>query len=572
MKTNLFKALIAVLFISIVGGCSSAQKAARPTLEPKQKTPQEVNKAYRAYRHYVSGLLFEYAGQTDYAKREYERALTIEPKSLEINYALASLYFRQRLFKEAYQLRHNIENPDAEFSLLMGELAMVHSDDSTALEYFRTAAEKDPDNYSAHKSLASHYLNYNQPDSAQPHLERMVELNPMDVQAASALGQLLTTQGQYDSATVLFERVLEIYPNHKGASAGLAAIYQETEQPEKALEIYNRIIEEYPEDILFYSMKINTELSLGMTDKALKTGMHVLGMEPDNRQFLLSVVQLQIARENFAEAESLLSKYLEHKPEDSGVKLLLGRIYTFNEKYSLAQTILQSIIAEEDTLGEAYLLLASNYLRQDMTDSSISILQNAIPKVQQKDVMYHQIGNIYNSRRHYPQAIQYYRKAVGLNPDDPGHKIALAEVHDSNGDFNEAEDILRDLIKQYPDNATALNNLAYMYINQERKLDDAEKYLERALELEPQNGAFLDSYGWLMFKKGKTEKAISYIRDAMDVIGADPELFDHMGDIYRHLGEFEKSQEYYSKALELVPDNENIREKLNSLPLSKGNE
>ncbi len=572
MKANLFKTIISILIISIVVGCSSAQKAVKPTLPQKQTTPREVNKAYRAYRHYMSGLLFEYAGQMDYAKREYERALSIEPNSLVINYALASLYFRQRLFKEAYQLRHNIDNPDAEFSLLMGELAKVHGDDSTALEYFRTAAEKEPDNFSAHKSLASHYLNNNQPDSAQPHLEEMVKLNPMDVQAASALGQLLTTQGQYDSAAVLFNRVLDIYPNHKGASAGLAAIFQETDQPEKALEIYNRVIQEYPEDILFYSMKINTELSLGMTDEALQTGMHVLSMEPDNRQFLLSVVQLQIARENFTEAESLLREYLDHKPEDNGVKLLLGRIYTFDEKFSAAKSILQSIVAEEDTLGEAYLLLASNYLRQGKVDSSIATLQEAIPKVEQKDVMYHQIGNIYNSRRQHLQAMQYYRKAVELNPDDPGHRIALAEVLDSNGDFKEAESTLKNLIEQYPDNATALNNLAYMYINEDKNLDDAEKYLERALEIEPQNGAFLDSYGWLMFKKGKTEKAISYIQSAIDMIGADPELFDHMGDIYRHLGEFEKSQEYYSRALELVPDNESIREKLNSLPLSNGNE
>ena len=558
---------ILILLLSLItayGGCAARKEAAGPVLE--STTPADIASQHSAYEHFMSGILYQEAHQYEPALEELKMALALDPRSLEINYELASLLYQTHQFEAAFKLRNNVKEPDAKFSLLMGQLAKFAGIDSLALKYFRMAANFEPDNYSARQFLSTYFIEKNQPDSALIHLKKMVQINPEDSQASALLGQVYSNVGKYDSATVIFETIIKDNPYDRAASAGLGAVYQSTGQVEKALEIYTRIADRYPTDLAFQSMKFNIEISMGKIEAALSTGQRVLQLAPDNREFLLSVVQLYLSKNDFQSAENAITTYIEATPQDQAMKLLFGRVLISDSKFETADSLLMILVTENDSLSEVYILQALSLLRQEKVDHAIELLQGAIPKVGEKELLYSQIGNIYNSQHRYKEAISFYEKAHNERPDNPAYKMALAEASDKAGDFRRAEKILKELISAEPENATALNNLAYMYINRDEKLDKAESYLRRALKLDADNGAFLDSYGWLLYKKGKPKEALTYVEKALDKIGSDPEVFDHLGDIYRQLKNYDKSMEYYHKALELSPDNEAIKIKINSLP------
>ena len=83
-----------------------------------------------------------------------------------------------------------------------------------------------------------------------------------------------------------------------------------------------------------------------------------------------------------------------------------------------------------------------------------------------------------------------------------------------------------------PNSAAALNYLGYMFAEAGIKLDEAAKLVNRALELDPQNGAYLDSLGWVYYRQNRLPEAENLLVQALQRIGKDPTVHDHLGDIY----------------------------------------
>ncbi|GEM_PF-5654002 len=569
LKHLLFGLAITSIFISalIVGGCSTEKQVSKPMLKsPPIIDAFEVTREHILFNRFENGILYKEAGQYDKALQSLNLALESDPHSIEINYELASLYLQMRQPEEAFKLRENVSEPNAEFSLLMGKIAAYLGDDSTAQYYFRKTIEKDPVNYTALYYLSTYYMRNSMPDSALTLLKKMVEIKPYDYDAQSNLGIAYIAKGEYDSASVAFRNALKDNPYHKAATIGLSNIYEHKGEIKKALKLYDKYLSRHPEDLTVQYRKLDDEISLKLYDEAIKTGNLILKSNPDDKKVILSLAQIYFAQNNWDEAGKLLGSYLNSSPEDYRVATLLGRLYMYSDRFAKADSIFRKIIATDDTLSDGYVMLASNFVRHDQPDSAIAVLKRGIPKVSNPDFLYNQIGNVYSLIKDYDKAADYFRKAYERNPAEPSHRIALAEALDNGGHFEEAEKVLVELIKETPDNATALNNLAYMYVNRGIKYKKAEKLLKRALKLEPKNGAFLDSYGWLLFKRGKIKKALSYIRQALDNLGNDAEVYEHLGDIYLQMKDYAKASDSYRKALNLDPQNKRIQEKLNSLP------
>jgi tetratricopeptide (TPR) repeat protein len=107
-----------------------------------------------------------------------------------------------------------------------------------------------------------------------------------------------------------------------------------------------------------------------------------------------------------------------------------------------------------------------------------------------------------------------------------------------------------------------MNALGYMFVEQGIKLDEAQELIERALEIDSLNGYYIDSLGWLFFKKGDYLRAKELLLKA-GMCAKDAVIYDHLGDVYQQLGDGEKAHEMWLKALELDPGNEDITEKIN---------
>ena len=143
--------------------------------------------------------------------------------------------------------------------------------------------------------------------------------------------------------------------------------------------------------------------------------------------------------------------------------------------------------------------------------------------------------------------------------------------------IDRATEHLEYLVKKHPDKAGYYNDLGYIWADNDMKLEEAEKLIRKALELdrdtrkkEPNynpkedhdSGAYLDSLGWVLYKQKKNQEAKDWLLKAVeDKTSQHIEIFDHLGDVYLALGERDLAIKAWTKGLEHVNDNRRDKER-----------
>ena len=141
----------------------------------------------------------------------------------------------------------------------------------------------------------------------------------------------------------------------------------------------------------------------------------------------------------------------------------------------------------------------------------------------------------------------------------------LGSAYERSGNIPEAVKALRKALEISPNYTEALNYLGYMWADRGENLDEARSMLDRAVQAEPENAAFLDSMAWVLFKLKQPEQALGYMNRAIaHSKKPDPTLLEHLGDIQVALKKIDQARESYSRSLALKPDDK-IKAKLDSL-------
>jgi tetratricopeptide (TPR) repeat protein len=118
-----------------------------------------------------------------------------------------------------------------------------------------------------------------------------------------------------------------------------------------------------------------------------------------------------------------------------------------------------------------------------------------------------------------------------------------------------------EVIARSPDYDQALNYLGYMLADRGERLEYAHRLIERAVTISPDNAAYLDSYGWVLYRLGNYDQALVHLQKAV-TLGDDSVIFDHLGDVYQAVGDAQQARTWWERALEMDPDNNQIKEKL----------
>jgi len=108
---------------------------------------------------------------------------------------------------------------------------------------------------------------------------------------------------------------------------------------------------------------------------------------------------------------------------------------------------------------------------------------------------------------------------------------------------------MRVAIELNPQNAAALNYLGYTFAEQGVQLDEAEDLIRRALALDPTDGFYVDSLGWVYYQRGQYAKAVEQLEHALELAGEDPTISEHLGDAYRQTGRPQEALRLYQDAL-----------------------
>ena len=509
-----------------------------------QSKPLE-SKDPRAYFHFLMSLEAEKKFQFEKAAMHYKEIVKYDPET-------------EKFFEKWVHLL-----------LRTGQL-------DKAIKAGQDALTRFPKNKVIHMDMADILASQGKADSAIYHYERVSQINPKSSRAIFLKGTVLEEQGKWDQAKNMylqsvkmehgnplgqfylgrallqnnklveaekrFQMAVILKPNLLEARKHLAWVYERLEKTEEALKEYNFLIKLKKNDP-FIKERIeklqNTSSLEHKNTLSNNKGIPIELLKPPNVHMRIAAIyfeetlylraldefQLVLAADDHKDPHVLMARIYENQ----------GRLDKAIEEFAILRKL-------EPKSMDILRYSARLYQLAKKTDLTIKLLQKATAMEPENDEIFHSLALAYMSKNENKKAVGSMKKALSLNPKKDTYYFELGALMEKSGDFKGAIANMRQAIEINPLHSNAHNFLGYIYALEGRDLDRALEHLTKALTIQPRNGYFLDSLGWIYFKKGDSEKALTQIQKALIYTDPDPVLYDHLGDILFSLKNYDEAK------------------------------
>jgi tetratricopeptide (TPR) repeat protein len=355
----------------------------------------------------------------------------------------------------------------------------------------------------------------------------------------------------------------------------------------------------------------NNQLVIEVEDKCIDFYTSLSEADPKRTLHYLTLARLYFHQSKDADALRVLANAIKNSEHPTLISaFLFSQGKAFIMKKQISRSILCfKLMAYTDTaktskfyhiLGELYemlgrddeaernFILASNadtpnpdsfirlaYLRmKDHPDKAIKTLIDANKRHPDDPLILFHLGFIYKLQKDMDNAIsvlQTIPPIVKKNKDQQlqaDFYIVYGGACEESGLIEKAEKIFTDAIEIYPDSHELLNYLAYMWAENDMKLEKALTHIASALEQQPDNGAYIDTLGWIYYKQGRYDDALAQLKEAGKIIPNDPVVMEHIGDTHKVRQNIEKAIEFWKKSFLLDPEYQSVIDKLESHNIS----
>ena len=155
-------------------------------------------------------------------------------------------------------------------------------------------------------------------------------------------------------------------------------------------------------------------------------------------------------------------------------------------------------------------------------------------------------------------ATKEFEEGIQQDPTNADLHFNLGTVYDKLNRFDEVVQEMERTLTLEPEHADALNYLGYSYADRGVQVEQAVELTQRAVKLKPNNGYYIDSLGWALFKVGRSDEALVTINRALSLVSDDPVIFEHLGEIHLQRQELDKAQKAWARSIELDSSNQRL--------------
>lgn len=236
-------------------------------------------------------------------------------------------------------------------------------------------------------------------------------------------------------------------------------------------------------------------------------------------------------------------------PKDPAVAAYLADANIAAKKYGAALEVTTAALADNPDDARLIRLQAQALRHTGKTDQGAALLEDAVHKHADDPGGYVALAQFYVDADRGAQAIRVLQDAQTRFPTDNTVTFELGATLDRQKRFSDAEAAFKSLIRRDPQNAPALNYLGYMLAERGERLDESVNYVKQALDIEPNNGSYLDSLGWAYFKADKLDLAEGNLRRAADQLTTNSVVQGHYGEVLLKLGRYDDAIAAFNRAL-----------------------
>lgn len=257
-------------------------------------------------------------------------------------------------------------------------------------------------------------------------------------------------------------------------------------------------------------------------------------------------------QENIDKAVAEFQAILKIDPTDTYSALWLARLYRFENRHTEAEQVLRGLIQREPDNGPALEQLSQLLIDEGRSQEAIDLLTRSAGDSASPDI-YDLLGDAYTQAKDYPKAEDAYRKAIELDPDDPGHRHGLAQALLSENKYAEALEQFKKLTELEP--GTAENYLRMAQLDRRLgQYDDAESNLQHAKQLAPGSIEILYNEALLYEDQGRYDDAIKVLSDSIAGVksqaGAQQASPNALAILYEQLGRAYSEAQNYPDAID----------------------
>lgn len=451
-------------------------------------------------------------------------------------------------------------------------------------------------------AMARSFLELGKLERAEESVNEALKLDRTYRDAWEVLSEVLISSGRYDEGLEAYEHVVQLQPSRRQLYT-LARLY-EPRNAKRAAELYEMCVAIQPDADTYcrlaslYKRTRSDAQCIIALEKAYKldNGNHriqadlleeyvALGRIPDaieiamnNRSgsrnaintedmwgYLLTAIALDsMVTANYAnDIVSVLDKTVERYPHSFGLLMPAGDLALRVNEIGRADRLFDAAIATApaNVLDEVYIRIGASYLTNNYPDLALQFTIVHQPSFPKDFRFLALMGDASVALKQTNDAITYYQAALELDPSLVDVWILLGIQADNAGQTEESDRAYRRALQLDPSNIVASNNFAYTLAVRKIALDTAQQLAMQAVEQQPSNPAYLDTYAWVLYQKGDASRAKFYAEQAVKLEG-NATHYEHLGLILEQIGETERAVTCWNKALELDPERSYLKHKI----------
>jgi len=511
-----------------------------PPPEKDQLLKASDEKQADALTWFIAGQLLEQQGELDSAMETYRKSLDLDPA----NYLLAE--------KVAFEL-------------------MRREQSAEAIGVLKDCAVASPKDARPRVTLAFLYSRYlEKPDLSRKYADEALAINPEDIALYQRLYEIHLAQGRTAEANAVLDRALKSKSTNASFWIELGALLTdlristgETEPNAAAVKSITAIFEKAeklaPKDPAVFENAGDFFARIGDLQKAIAALQKAVDLNANLLSARQKLAQAYLRADDPENTITQLQEIIRLNPLQQGAYELLGQLFQAKGDQKQAAAAFEQSLLLNPNHKESYTQLAQIYLGPDFDDPNraVTLMEQAAIQFGDDVQIQFLLAIAYSSAKKYQEALTVFERTDVLFSEQSGLEknpffyfqygaaAERAKLYDK-----AAEQFLK-AIDMDPNFHQAMNYLGYMWIDRSENLEKGGDLVKRALAIEPNDGAYLDSMGWYHYRKGDFDQALDYLLRAHETLGEnDPEICNHIGDAYQQLGDTGKAVEFWELAID----------------------
>lgn len=488
-------------------------------------------------------------------------------------------------YRKAAELSNSVET--ARKATMVG---FAYRFDNEALKAAKRWGKLDPDSDEARIYLAQTYFRLGDLRNARRNFKVLVEKG--DEPPGNRLVSLVryfSEEQDAQNADKLMRALAKPYKDSSMAHYAVAVLALEAGDTGYAMERASRSSELDPENVKPKLLYARALLIDGKPDEAIEYTARIIGDDPDpdpDARMELAIMYMMAGRDDDALSQ-VNQVLLEQSGRSDALRLMaiinfrqehldaawddfqdllstgqyrmdalyyLGRIADFREQHDRAILLYREVRYGSNAVVSQRRASALLAFENDDVDGALQVLDefaesspsHAIDMVLAK-------AQLFASLDQFERSLEYYDQAAEYRPDEEGTALSRAELLLRMGRLDDALEAYSTSVKRWPKSALSLNAYGYTLADRTDRYTEAEKLIQKALKLDPDSPAIIDSYGWVLYKLGRFDEALVELQRAYDGFD-DHEVAAHLVEALLALGRSEDARELLDAATEKRPD------------------